>query len=255
MAVYAAVVCPSAAAPQGTGPRDALWRIVHDECVPDQLYTHDPSPCIQVDLAGGTRNGFAVLKDIRGPTQFLLIPTDSVSGIESPGILAPDAPNYFADAWEARTYVEDALRRTVPRDAIGLAINSAVSRSQDQMHIHVDCVRFDVRAALRTHADSIGDRWAPLDVSFGGHHYLAIWVPGEHLGANNPFRLLAEGLPDAARDMGYRTLVVVGSTRPSGAPGFVILEDRVDRENNDSAHGEELLDHSCRIAAAAQPTR
>jgi CDP-diacylglycerol pyrophosphatase len=64
---------------------------------------------------------------------------------------------------------------------------------------------------------------------------------------------LAEGLPDAALDMGDRTLVVVGSFRANGAAGFVILEDQVNRESNDSAYGEELLDHACRIATAAQP--
>jgi CDP-diacylglycerol pyrophosphatase len=242
-----------AAEPQEFGPRDALWVVVHDECVPDQLHSHDPKPCVQVDLRDGIEKGFAILKDIWSDTQILVIPTARVSGIESPIILAPDAPNYFADAWEARTYIDEALHRTLPRDDIGLAINSAVSRSQDQLHIHVDCIRADLHEALREREASIGNRWAPLDVSFFGHTYGAMWVPGERLGSNNPFRLLAEGFPGAAQDMGDRTLLVVGSARADGTAGFVILEDQVNRESHDLANGEELLDHSCRIATAAQP--
>ena len=253
MELCAVVVWILTAAPQEIGPRDALWIVVHDECVPDQLHSHDPKPCVQVDLRDGIEKGFAILKDTWGATQFLLIPTARVSGIESPIILAPDAPNYFADAWEARTYIDEALHQTLPRDDIGLAINSTASRSQDQLHIHVDCIRPDLHEALREREASIGNRWAPLDVSFSGHHYGAMWVPGELLGSNNPFRLLAEGFPGAAQDMGDRTLVVVGSSRATGAAGFVILEDQVNRESHDSAHGEELLDHACRIATAAQP--
>jgi CDP-diacylglycerol pyrophosphatase len=242
-----------AAAPQVIGPRDALWIIVHDECVPNQLHTNNPRPCVQVDLRDGVEKGFAVLKDIGSATQLLLIPTVRITGIESPIILAPDAPNYFAEAWEARKYIDEALHRTLPRDDIGLAINSSVGRSQDQLHIHVDCIRPDLHEALRERAASIGNRWAPLDVSFSGYDYWAMWVPGERLGSNNPFRILAEGLPGAAQDMRDRTLVVVGSSRANGAPGFVILEGQVNRESHDSAYGERLLDHSCRIAAASEP--
>lgn len=241
-----------AATPQaGISARDALWIIVHDECVPDELHSHDPKPCTQVDLDSGIDKGFAVLKDIRGGEQYLLIPTARIPGIESPTILAPDAPNYFADAWEARTYIDQALHKTLPREDVGLAINSAVGRSQDQLHIHVDCVRADVQETLRDKAGSIRERWAPIEMGINGHHYWARWVAGEQLGENNPFRLLAAGLPDAAKDMGDRTLVVIGSSRANGAAGFVILEDQVDRDHGDAGTGEELLDHACALATSA----
>jgi CDP-diacylglycerol pyrophosphatase len=252
-AACAAFVCFVAAAQQQLTTRDVLWVVVNDECVPHELQEHDPTPCVRVDLDDGVGKGFAVLKDIRGNTQFLLIPTARIAGIESPAILAPDAPNYFAEAWDARTDIDAALGRPLPREDIGLAINSVVGRSQDQLHIHVDCVRPDVQSALREESAAIGDYWAPLDVPLSGHRYWARWVAGESLGANNPFRLLAEGLPGAAQDMGGRTLVVIGSSRPNGTAGFVLLEDQVDRENHDVATGEELLDHSCSIATPAAP--
>lgn len=239
------------AAQELSSPRDVLWTIVHEACVPHELYRHDPKPCVRVDLRGGDEKGFAILKDIRGDTQFLLIPTVRISGIENPITWEPGAPNYFADAWEARAYVEETIHQSLPRNYIGLAINSASSRSQDQLHIHVDCVRLDVDEALRKNETSIKDRWSPLNTCFSGHCYVAIWAPGENLGSNNPFRLLAEELPGALDDMGNWTLVVVGASRANGALGFIILADQVNRKNQDLANGEELLDHACRIARTA----
>jgi CDP-diacylglycerol pyrophosphatase len=251
--VCVVVACLSAATPQALNPRDALWALVHEECVPDQLHSNSPRPCVQVDLRDGVEKGFAVFKDMRGISQFLLIPTARVSGIESPAVRASESPNYFADAWEARTFIDDALHRTLPRDDVGLAINSIASRSQDQLHIHMDCIQPDLQKALREREAAIGNQWAPLDVPLYGHHYVAMWAPGERLGSNNPFQLVAKGLPGAEKNMGDRTLIVVGYTRTNGTAGFVILEDQVNRASHDSAHGEDLLDHSCRVATAAPP--
>ena len=245
---YAAFLLIAANAAQRGLPSNALWEVVHNVCVPGQSEQHNPKPCLQVDLNGGIEKGFAILRDPRGGIQFLLIPTTRISGIESPIVRGPHATNYFADAWEVRTYINEALHLTLPRDGIGLAINSAVSRSQDQLHIHFSCVRADTLEALYKNEGMIGDQWAPLNVSLFGHYYIAMWVAGEHLSPHNPFRLLAERLPDATRDMADRTLVVIGLTRTDGTKGFVILADQVNKESGDLANGEELLDHTCRIA-------
>ena len=77
---------------------NAIWKIVHDKCVPNQEDHGDPKPCAEVDLKNGVAHGYAVLKDLHGATQYLLIPTQRIVGIESPELLAPDAANYFYDA-------------------------------------------------------------------------------------------------------------------------------------------------------------
>jgi len=242
-----AAVMLAAATAQTGSPRDALWQIVSTMCVPDQTQHHDPKPCSAVDLRDGDDRGFAILKDIRGETQFLLIPTARISGMESPAVLAPEAANYFASAWEARSYVAAALHKDLPPDDISLAINSLSSRSQDQLHIHIDCARMEVYDALHGAQGGISSEWKPLQHPLFGHPYKAMWVAGEHLGANNPFKLLADGVPGARQNMGDYTLVVVGLTRHDGAKGFVLLEDQVNREAHDLASGEELQDHACRI--------
>ena len=231
-----------AGAPQATADPNALWDIVNEQCLPDLRAAGNPAPCAFVDITGGESRGYAVLKDLVGATQFLLIPTERVAGIESPEILARDAPNYFADAWRARSYVEQRAGRGLPRDWMSLAINSSAARSQNQLHIHIDCVRADVRQALTAHAGDIGPVWAPLPVPLAGQSYRAMAVPGDGFGDVNPFRLLADGLGGSV-SMGTQTLVAVGRTDADGGPGFVLLAGSADVARPGSGHGEDLQDH------------
>lgn len=231
---------------------NALWTIVHDKCVVDVQQQHDPAPCSRVDLSGGEAGGYAVLKDIVGDRQYLLIPTARIAGMESPELLDPVTTNYFGAAWQARSFVEQKAGGTIAREWMSLAINSAVARTQNQLHIHIDCVRADVHDALRSVAGTIGPAWAPLAVPLVGHTYWAMAVGGADLDAN-PFTLLADGLEGARADMGSYTLVVVGATDPAGRPGFVILADRADAETG--AGGEELQDHvTCPPPLPAAPS-
>ena len=60
----------------------------------------NPAPCSIVDLSG---LAMWCLKAFPGATQFLLLPDGARhEGIEDPAILAPDAPNYWDEAWRAR---------------------------------------------------------------------------------------------------------------------------------------------------------
>ena len=188
-----------------------------------------------------------MLKDISGATQYLLIPTTEIGGIEDPSLLAPLARNYFADAWQARGFVEKALGHAMPRDMLSLAINSASGRTQDQFHIHIDCIRADVRDALLRERPNIGWRWTVLKTPLAGHQYRAMRVTGPTLFGHNPFKLLAWGVPGARADMGQHTLVVVGMVFNGRVPGFIILDDRADLAHGDWGSGEELQDHACAL--------
>ena len=237
----------STAIVRADGDPGALWHIVHHQCVPNQLAHGDPAPCAAVD------SDTAVLKDLVGATQFLLIPTQRISGIEDPAILRPDAPNYFAAAWRARSFVDERAGVMLPREWVSLAINSAFSRSQNQLHIHVDCVSPEVRDALRAYGADVGSVWAPFPVPLTGHRYDAIRLAGDEL-AVNPFALLADGIAGARADMAARTLVVVGARNIDGSPGFLVLAGRVDAATGDDAEGEQLQDHDfCGRLAAASP--
>jgi CDP-diacylglycerol pyrophosphatase len=183
-----------------------------------------------------------------GATQFLLLPDARTTGIESAELLRAGAPNYFADAWDSRSWVERFAARQLTRDWISLAINSEQARTQNQLHIHMDCVRADVRQALSDHAGDIGEKWAAFPVPLAGHYYSAMRIFGANLEPTNPLTLLADGLPGARAAMGLQTLVVVGTVIDE-RPGFVLLADHVDATTGDRAGGEELQDHTSCPAA------
>jgi CDP-diacylglycerol pyrophosphatase len=229
--------------PARAGDPDALRKVVIDQCIPHDQARGNPAPCAAIDLPGG----FALLKDRKGATQFLVIPTVPVTGIEDKQLLAAGSPNYWQAAWTARHLVEEKAGRGIPRDLIGLSINSMQGRTQNQLHIHVDCIRVEVRQALRANAGKIGPRWADLDVDLAGHRYRAMRIAGEDLGPRDPFKLLAQGDPAAAADMGSETLTVAGAVLPDGKPGFYLLSDRADITHLDMGSSESLLDHDCAI--------
>ena len=235
------------AVPARAADPSALWRIVHERCVPDEVQHHDPAPCALVDLAEGEARGYVVLKDLVGQTQFLVLPTARVTGIESPALLAPDAPDYLADAWAARRFLEQRVTVPLPRDAISLAVNSQFGRSQNQLHIHVDCVREDVRAALQAARDRIGERWQSFPTPLAGHAYLARRLPSPDLAGVNPFLLLAEAAPEARTHMGSYTLFLAGADF-AGTPGFILLADRAEPALGDFGSSEALQDHGCALA-------
>lgn len=234
---------------------DALWENVHERCVPNTLANRIPSPCVRVMLTAGEEAGFAVWKDSVGNSQYLVIPTKRISGIESSEILFPNATNYFGDAWTVTTLVDQQLHQKLPRTYFALAINSISGRSQNQLHIHIDCIQQEVKSTLVQLDSYIGPTWQALPVKLMGHHYRAIWLPGSELGQRNPFQLLAKSLSNPAREMGSHTLVLVG-TEHSGQPGFILLDSRAPSWavavspwiKLGLGSGEELEDHKCQIA-------
>ena len=227
--------------PEINSGRDALRHIVQDQCVIRWTEKKDPTPCERVFLPDGPESaGYAVLADRKGGAHYLLIPTQTMTGIESSELLDPDSPNYFAEAWHARDLITRFVGHAVPRTAVGLAINTAHARTQDQFHIHIECLRQDVFDSLRAGADHIGDVWAPLMVV--GSTYQAQRVMGDGLDGVNPFEMIAKLNPEARHHMGDYTVVVAGMQFADG-PGFVIL-------TGTGPTGELLLDATCSVAGA-----
>jgi CDP-diacylglycerol pyrophosphatase len=221
---------------------NALWRVVHDLCVTDRRLTGLPAPCLAVNL----REGWAVVKDARERSHVLLVPTRRVSGIESPALLAPAARNYWAYAWDARRYFQRLVGRPVPRGDFALVINSRYGRTQDQLHIHIDCLLPPVAAALGRATAHVGAAWAPLEEPLAGQIFEARRVDGVALD-RNPFKLLAKGDLSARADMGAYALAAVGEVFPDGEAGFILLAHRAELARGDRGVGEGLLDHKCRI--------
>ncbi|MGA2778928.1 MAG: CDP-diacylglycerol diphosphatase [Steroidobacteraceae bacterium] len=220
--------------------REALREIVDQQCLVHWQQSHSASPCLRVVLPAGQSelNGYAVLADRKGGAHLLVIPTRTISGIESPALLDPATVNYFDAAWGARTELAEAAGRRLARDLIGMAVNSQRARSQDQLHIHVECLQPLIHDSLQASAPRLTDDWNPIEVP--GWRLFARRVVGENLGSADPVKLLAAGLAGAKDAMGDYSLLVAGITLPAG-PGFVLLAGT-------GPGTERLLDSTCTLA-------
>jgi CDP-diacylglycerol pyrophosphatase len=219
--------------------RGALRQIVQTQCVINWEQHHDPSPCERVVIAGkGSDVGYALLADPDGGAHYLLVPTQTMAGIEGSELLDPDAPNYFADAWHARGLLSKFVGHDVPRGAIGLVVNTVRARPYDQFSIDIGCLRQEVYDSLRQSAEQVMSVWSPLIV--GGVTFQATRVASDGLDGANLFELLATLKPDTARHMGDYTLVAAGA-QFKGGPGFVVL-------TGTGPSGEILLDSTCAAA-------
>lgn len=213
----------------GTLPdTEVLWRLVQTaECSPTA------KPCFERNR----EKGYVVIKDVKGPNQLLLLPTARVAGIDDPKLWSVDAMNLFAQAWAARKWSPPL--QSSDSGKVSLALNSYVSRSQDQLHIHIDCLDQNVQALLREEWSTIGHRWKRMSRPLKGHTYFARRI--NSLETESPLRLL-QNMGIKEEDMGRWTLVVAGA--PKGSSEFILLSDRSNGKD-DWAWGEELQDHSC----------
>ena len=231
--------------PAPDAQRGVLWHVVQ-ACIADHESIGFAFPCLAVETGQGLDKGYVVLRAPFVKSHAIVAPTVRTIGIESPRLRGPDAPNYFDDAWASRTFAMRGLPHEPGRADMALAVNSRFGRSQDQLHIHIDCIRPKVKALLSQDADRIGPgRWTHVRVMPYAPLYWATAVQGETLAGVNVLDLVADGLKIAPDDMDEVTVIVVGSDEVVGKPGFVVLARRRLTHVYDEAHGEALMDHSC----------
>jgi CDP-diacylglycerol pyrophosphatase len=147
-------------------------------------------------------------------------------------------PNYFAEAWNARDLLGAYVGHAVPRTSVGLALNSARARDQDQFHIHIECLRPEVFDALHAAAAQIGAKWSPVTVI--GSTYQAMRIDDPSLETTRPFDLVAQLSSDARHHLETYTVLIAGM-QYSDAAGFVIL-------TSTGPTAELLLDPGCTVA-------
>lgn len=220
---------------------DALWVVVQ-RCVANKQHGGHTlrAGCLSVDL----KDQFAVLPGIIGRWHYLGVPTVRITGIEDPKVLAPDSPDYWALAWDAaERYLPSRLTKN--RTHIALAVNSVASRSQNQLHFHIACLKAGVRRELVANAHEFGPTWSKPILPWHAQIYRVLRVESPTFDDINPFKLLLQ-VPGAANDLGDHTLVVTGAIWDRGAKrGYYILDER-SSDSPDHGHGEDLLDENCR---------
>jgi CDP-diacylglycerol pyrophosphatase len=214
------LVTPVATFPVGLD-RLALWQVVR-ACVADFKLTDAPFPCLKVDLSAGEERGHMVLRPPLGH-DLILVPTRRIVGIEDPFLQSPEAPNYFDAAWGARSFLEGADGQTPEHDAVALIVNSAVVRGQDQLHIHVGCLRPSARRTLAVAAPTVPiGVWVPIGAVVPHQMFWGTRILGAGLSDVEPFRLAAEALANKVGERRVLTIMVAG-VRVEGDDEFLIL--------------------------------
>ncbi|ORM62556.1 CDP-diacylglycerol diphosphatase [Pantoea rodasii] len=216
---------------------NALWQIISEKCVPNQARSGNPAPCQQVNTA----QGYVTLKDLNGPLQYLLMPIEKITGMESPIILEPTTPNLFAAAWLHRSLLAKKRGAPIADSALSLAINAQYGRTQNQLHIHISCLRPDVRQRLDALSPKLDEQWQPATLR--KHRYLIRTLSTAELAQRSVFIRLATEVPNARSEMGKFGLALV--ELPDGRLALLALERNWLMLNSGSA--EELQDHQCQI--------
>jgi CDP-diacylglycerol pyrophosphatase len=240
-AFIAALITSGGCVRLSTLDSDGLWKVVGVQCVDNQRSSGKPAPCTRVDF----QRRYALLKDINGRAQYLLIPTDRVSGIEAPEILYAGSPEYWQYAWNAGPYVDARLGTTLAANQLGLEINSTTRRSQNQFHIHIDCMRQDVSAALAAHRDDPPGAFSPIVLD--GHRFSVMRVTSL-VDDSNPFRVVARSL-GPQQQMRDQTILVTGAGPDAARDGWLIVHSGLDVEGG-TGTAEGLMDHACGVARA-----
>jgi CDP-diacylglycerol pyrophosphatase len=181
---------------------------------------------------------FIILRDNSPakPNAYLIIPTTKVTGIEDRQIFAPAVAGFWAYGWQ-----QAQIHLKKPAAEMALAINSGYGRSQDQLHIHISCVRRDVAQALAENDAKIGgDPAKPVKIPLGPQNHIYRVIKVVSLAAESPFDLAA-AMSGAKGDMAEQSIAVIGSKTPGV---YYVLDTHHQGANPGAA--EELLEQACR---------
>ncbi|SPY79135.1 CDP-diacylglycerol diphosphatase [Providencia rustigianii] len=216
---------------------DTLWNIVSQQCVPLKGTEQQNPSCTKVDL----ENRYVLFKDKQGPVHNLVIPTDKVSGIESPLLLTETSPDYFALAWNERESVSPTGQSPISDDKLALAINSQYGRSQGQLHIHISCLKPQVIQQLNQHTNAITSEWSAFPTPLEGHEYWVKKLGTSNLQQENPFKQLNLYVKEHDDEMGNYGLAVAKLQDGS----MVLLANRINIWQFNLGSAGELLDYQC----------
>lgn len=216
---------------------DALWKIVSQQCVVGEQQKNDPAPCSLISEA----DGYVVLKDRNGALQFLLLPIAKITGVESHKLLSPATPNFLSEAWRARHFMEERRGAAINDRVYSLAVNAQWGRTQNQLHVHISCLRPDIRQQLDALDSTLNAQWQTHRL--GEHDYIIRVITRDEFKRTSPFIRIANELPGAQEKMGSYGIAI--AALKDGRRALMVVERNWLLLNRGSA--EELQDHSCAL--------
>jgi CDP-diacylglycerol pyrophosphatase len=208
--------------------RDALLKLMQC-CSRDLKSDRD---CREYDAV----NRYVIIKDDAPtkPQAYLLIPSIKVTGIDDKRIFAAPYVNLWANAWDqSERYPGWGERR------IGMAINSAHARTQDQLHVHISCIDPKVAQVLDDHAKE-PDGIKPYTVQLPpANNNYDVTVVNDLTDGESPFWVAKKAAKTGER-MADKSVAVVKAKEP----GRYYILTTVYKDGKGGA-AEELLDQTC----------
>lgn len=222
----------------GCSSRELLRQVTVGLCAPNARLTGFATPCRAVVADPG----YAMLRAPGERQHFILVPLRPLRGLESPALWQEGQPNWFALAWRRRWYL--SAWGPVPDAWIGLALNAPSGRSQDQLHVHLACVRPGLRQQLWHLAPGLDDQWRPLPVALADGHYQAKRLSEAQLLAPDFFHDLAAQPPYPLPDPRL-SLALVALPGRTASREFLLLAGRAGSQPDDYGSAEGLLAADC----------
>ncbi|MGP1956326.1 MAG: CDP-diacylglycerol diphosphatase [Arsenophonus sp. NC-PE1-MAG3] len=219
---------------------DKLWQTINQQCIPEFKNGNLHQPCIKVDQ----KNLYVIFKDMKGPLHNLLLPLDKISGIESPILQQKNTKNYFILAWQNRALFIKSASKPINEKFLSLAINSKYGRSQDQLHIHLACLKPEVYQIIKENEDTITTSWQPLKDKINNHQYMAIKVPAFYINKISPFIYLEKYAVEQDSDISYYGLAMMPSTQKNE---FILLTTRFKLLDLNFGSVGAIQDYQCKL--------
>lgn len=223
---------------QPDAKRNALWNLV--ECCTQNMSSDKHCTLYNEQYK------YIVAKDA-SPSKtkaYLIIPTIQMIGIESALTLNRPTLDMWQDGWaEARKYPG------YPESQTGLAINSAISRNQDQLHIHMSCVNANVLALLNGLKEISSNPSKPTQIPItlksgnrtSQHTYEAVLLKSL-AGDSSPFKVMRL-LPHASEHVKDQSFAIVKGRGAQSNNYYILLNTYASGSNPGEA--KELLDQTC----------
>ncbi|QST30891.1 CDP-diacylglycerol diphosphatase (plasmid) [Escherichia albertii] len=219
--------------------RDILWRKINENCVTGYLDKDTYQPCSLVDM----NRRFTVYKVDNDKYQYLLLPTDKVTGIEDISIQKDGAPNYLYYAWLSRLFLTERLGKPVKERFISLTLNAKNARSQDQFHIHISCLSGPANEVLSAIPENkLNANWSKDKITIPPYSYYYRKVTMNDLMNENLFKSVANKVKEENSNMDFIGVGLVNR----GPDNFIMLVGTGTKSRGVSA--ELIQDHECVLA-------
>lgn len=220
--------------------RNVLWKKINDNCVPNYLQHNTYRPCSLIDLY----RGIAIYKVDNDKFQYLLLPSNKITGIEDPKLLMDGTKNYFNEAWLARSFLTERIGKNIKENFISLTINPKNARTQDQLHIHLSCISNDFNKILSNlNKKNTAYDWS-VNQTFVFSNYLFRYkkVSYSELVNTNLFKTIAK---EVVREKGELKNTGAGLVK-IGMNDFILFI--AIGFGNNGISGEIVQDHACTLA-------